>query len=114
MMKRITRFYPAILVALNILLAQGLRFASGAMSMAYRGVYPPGRKTFAPITMWAIQFHWWPYIVAGIFALACFLSLRGRMSDACILHASLGILVLEGFILFMTLVAFVVPFISFP
>ena len=52
MMKRITRFYPAVLAVLNVLLARGLHFAAGAMRMTYGSVYPPDRKTFAPITTW--------------------------------------------------------------
>ena len=113
-MKRKTIFYAAILALLNIILAQGLHFVSSAMAMTYRSVYPQGRKVFAPITMWALNLHWWPYVTAGVFVLALLFTLRNRMTGAGILQASLVILVLEGFILFMTLVAFVLPFISFP
>lgn len=82
--------------------------------MTYRSVFPSSRKTFAPITMWALHLHWWPYVVALLCAVAFVLARQGRLSDTCILHASSLLLLLEGFILFMTLEAFVLPFIAFP
>jgi hypothetical protein len=64
--------------------------------------------------MWALNLHWWPYLAAALCAIAFVLALRGRLSEPCIMHGVVAVLILEGFLVFMTLVAFVLPFISFP
>lgn len=113
-MKRISKYYPVVLAILNLLLAQGTRFLAAAMRSTYDGVYEPNQKAFAHLTMWAIQGHWWPYIAATVCVVVVISAFIRDLSETAILRALVILLLLEVSVLFMTVVAFVLPFISFP
>lgn len=108
------KWYLLGIAILNLLLGLGLFWLCQAMAYAYALVYGSRPKEFASLTSWVLRIHWWPYFLAGLAAVLATCAFRGRFQMHTFLHIALLMLALDGLILFITLVAFVLPFISTP
>ena len=114
-MKTPTIVYFSVVGLLNILLGVGLRLTSAGMAAAYRTAFASHEKTLAPLSQLALTVHWWPYLVAALCGgLAWYQSRQNASTVARFPHALPCILMLEAFVLYLTLVAFILPFVSFP
>lgn len=98
----------------NLALGSGVFLTCSAMKHAYALVYGAHPKEFASITRWALSFHWWPYLLAGIAIVIAVTLIRGRVDIRIIMHLTILLVVADGVVLFMMLVSFVLPFISTP
>lgn len=114
-MKTPTIIYCSAIGLLNILLGLGLRLTSAGMAATYQAAFESHEKTLAPLSRLALTFHWWPYLVAALCGVSAWLY-QSKQNVSCVgfPHALLCILILEAFALYLTLVAFILPFISFP
>lgn len=105
-MKKVSTWYLFALAILNLLLAHGTSVATDMWINAYHVM---GFK-LPWWTVFALHYYWWPYLFVGFTFLLALISVGTRWSSAVFFHFIVIILVIECFILFMSQIAFVMPY----
>jgi len=110
MMKKIATYYLIAIAAMNAFFA----FVLGEMAgfMKAQVAEELGGKPLPPWTSLALAFPWWPYLVTSVCVGAMLVSLCTRIESRKMNHAVVIILALALWLMFINVVAFVVPWVT--
>jgi len=109
-MKKLTTYYFLLLAILSALFAQCLMFAIADCKVAMDDILEG--KEWHPWTERAFHCPWWLWIGVAICVAGTALSLLGRPKDYVLRTLLVVFLIVELLILFVTLVAFHLPFVT--
>lgn len=84
-----------------------------AEAMAYTLADALGGKALPPWTENAIQFPWWPYAMAVLCAIGFFISMFTAISSRTLNNATIVLLFVELWLMFVTVAAYVAPWVHF-
>jgi hypothetical protein len=109
-MKKISTYYFLVLAATNAWL--GFIFIRFNRMMLDEFVRYFEGRALPIITVWATSCPWWPFVLAAFFAGGLALSIATRIRSSMLCHLVIAGLVAESFILFWTMAAYAVPWVS--
>ena len=106
-MKKSSTYYLALLTVLNMLFGWGLRLAAEIMADTLADVF--GARPLPPWTANAIRFPWWPYAIAVLCIIGAVTSLFTGISARKLNNATIALLFIELWLMFITVAAYVIP-----
>ncbi len=108
-MKKISTYYFAIIIALNLFFGYCVSGWNRTLVKTYSDLFDGAR--LPPLTEWHISIPWWPYLVAGICGLGLLVSLLSKITSTKLAHVVFVILVLDALLMLTTMIAYIAPFI---
>jgi len=110
-MKRLTTYYFLLLACLNVFFALFLPFITNHYKMTVQDTLLEGR-VLPLLTERVIQCSCWPWVGVAICVTGTILSLLGRLRDNVLTNLLIVFLIIELWVMFISLVAFNIPFIN--
>jgi len=108
-MKRLTTYYFLLLLGLNMIFAQYLRFAVSEFKNGLQNMLEG--KPLPLATERLIQFYWWPWMCVVIYGLGLMASLIGKPNDSILRNVLICILIIELLGMFVTAASFNLPWV---
>ena len=104
-MRKAATWYLLALVVLNVLLA----FGTASLIEMLKEALPAGSYALPGFTVFVIEYHWWPYLFVLFASVLAGISIFSRWSGAAFYHFIFACLIIEGSILFVSQIAFILP-----
>ena len=109
-MKKTATYYLIAIGILNAFFAWVLIHMANVMRETLSDAL--GGQALPPWTSRALALPWWPYLVTGACVVAALLSLLTRVKSRKMHHAVIIILAVDVWLMFATVVAYVIPWIT--
>ena len=109
-MRKASTWYSFALVILNVLLVFGSMFAREKLMDALSG----RGGSIPSLTLLVIEYYWWPYLFVVFSIVLAVISALSRWPSSVFYHFIIACLIIEGAALYVSQIAFILPFHSLP
>ena len=108
-MKKQSFWYSLALVVVNLLLARGVFFTSAMMALTYKSVAQEHPEVFPSLTRWAMHSNTGAFLIVLAATVATALALSKPSPGIVLMRCTMVLLMAEGALLVLTLLAFALP-----
>jgi hypothetical protein len=104
-MKKASTWYLVAFAIFNV----GLALMTSEVTAVWVGAYHRLGILVPNVTLFTLNFHWWPYLFAGVAVLLALFSMGSKWLSSHFYHFIIMLLVVECFILLMEQLIFALP-----